>query len=265
MGISIEQPRILHCYSSAVDEPVKIAFSSCGRFIIIRQQAGSKPMVVDVEQTLGIKRMAELQQTSDSVTNDQSNVMTRKSYGSFLQRSEQYGVVDSTDASMLIKDGVPANDALHVIVSENQIVVRNIQEDQEANEETVNEVQLTRLPQSVVQSSSTPNATVIVSDDADRMVKIAVTDEPSLYCCLSPGRNPPLMLVQREKTSLQFQTRKIRLPARSLVLDVAALQALAGQALAGRFGVLSVEGSEARITFYERSPDCRFGHSFDQH
>ncbi|EWY97489.1 hypothetical protein FOYG_02324 [Fusarium oxysporum NRRL 32931] len=216
-----EQPRILCCYSSDVDEPVKIAFSSCGKFFILRLQANPKPMTVDTEQVLGIKRMPELQQRSNPVTSESFNIMTRKVYGSFLQRSKQYGVIDSTDASMVIKDGVPATDALHVVSSQNQFVVRNIREDQEADGETVNEVQLTRLPESVANSSSAPNATIIVPDGADRMVKIAVTDEPSLYSRLSPGRNQLLMLIQREKTSLQFQTTKISLPVRNSVQNVA--------------------------------------------
>lgn len=204
-----------------MDEPVKIAFSSCGKFFILRLQANPKPMTVDTEQVLGIKRMPELQQRSNPVTSESFNIMTRKVYGSFLQRSKQYGVIDSTDASMVIKDGVPATDALHVVSSQNQFVVRNIQEDQEAGGETVNEVQLTRLPESVANSSSAPNATVIVPDGADRMVKIAVTDEPSLYSRLSPGRNQLFMLIQREKTSLQFQTTKISLPVRNSVQNVA--------------------------------------------
>src|SRR6478735_6911879 len=109
-------------------------------------------MTVDTEQVLGIKRMPELQQRSNPVTSESFNIMTRKVYGSFLQRSKQYGVIDSTAASMVIKDGVPATDALHVVSSQNQFVVRNIQEDQEADGETVNEVQLTRLPESVANS-----------------------------------------------------------------------------------------------------------------
>ncbi|WXC42265.1 hypothetical protein QX201_002045 [Fusarium graminearum] len=213
-----EQPRIICCFSSVVDEPVKIAFSSCGKFIILRLQASSGPVAVDAEHILGTKRMVELQQ-SNTVTKESSKIMTREAHGSFLQQSKQYGVVDGTDMSMVIKDGVPAADVLHVVSSGNQIVVRNIQEDQEYGGETRNEVQLTRLPHSVVNSSSALSATVIVPDGAERMVKVAVGNEPCLYSRLSPGRNQPLMLIQREKKSLQFRTTKIKLPVTSSVQD----------------------------------------------
>ncbi|KAF5528771.1 hypothetical protein FNAPI_14111 [Fusarium napiforme] len=45
-------------------------FASCGKYVIIRLQADSKPMVVDAEQILGIERMPELQQRTKQTVRD---------------------------------------------------------------------------------------------------------------------------------------------------------------------------------------------------
>ncbi|KAH7176107.1 NACHT domain-containing protein [Dactylonectria macrodidyma] len=211
-----EKPKIHCCFSSVIDEPETIAFSGCGKFLVLRLQANIRQIAKDMEQLLGTERLLELQQMRSAATNELLNIMERVEYGSFLQQTNQYRVVDSTDASLCIKDGATATDALHVVSLRSGILVRNIQEDEEADEKIVNEVELTKLPQSVADGCSTPNATVIVPDAVDKMVKIAISNEPSLFSRLSSRSDKVLMLVQREKASLQFQTTKTKLQTKSI-------------------------------------------------
>lgn len=169
-----------------------------------------------MEQLRGTKRPQELQVTHNNTIKKSLDTMQRMEYSSFLQRTSQYGVVDSTDTSLCIENGVTASNVLHVVSSKSKILVRNIQEDEETEENIINEVELVKLPRSVADDNLIPEATVIIPDAADNSVKVAISHKPPLFSNLSARNNKMLILVQREKASLRLQTTRETIPIKSL-------------------------------------------------